>query len=276
MKTDPTLQVYLERIRYDGPISVTYDTLKQLQEQHATHIPMDASAIYLQQPEKMDLKSIQQKLIFDGRSGMCLQQNRLFQWVLETLGFNVLMHHARGVVFREPGKVPMRVHVCLTVIIEDETYLVDVGSTQTPLRPVPFSQEDSQDTEDVRVVKTNEYWGGYLFQKRPTGTREWQDIYVFTLEPFYDVDLESMYTVVFATGANRGRLKSTLIVTKPTKQGRLSIYDREFIKKAKTFTETTAIQSIEQYVQIMKEEFNTNVDLETEKLLSKLYTRSKL
>jgi arylamine N-acetyltransferase len=273
MQTDPVLKAYLKRIEYDGPLNASLEVLRSLQEHHATHISFDASAIYLQIPEAMDLQSVHKKLIFEKSGGMCLQQNALFHWVLASLGFKVTMHSARGVGFKEAGKVPLRVHTCLTVALNGETYLVDVGSTQTPLRPVPLSQEESQNTEDVRVIKTNDYWEGNLFQKKAKNSDTWNSIYVFTPEPMHPIDVECMYIVVFKTGANRGRLRNTLIVTRPTPTGRVSIYDNEFSEKVGDHIQKKVITSVDEYVRIMETVFHINVDRESQKLVENLIYR---
>lgn len=100
---------------------------------------------------RVDLPSIQAKMVGAGRGGYCYELGQLFGAVLERLGFTVDRRLAR--VWR-PGPVPPRTHLTLRVTLpahpqlvngagpavartqSEQTWLVDVGFGSSPAGPV--------------------------------------------------------------------------------------------------------------------------------------------
>src|SRR5262245_49690105 len=89
------LAAYFERISYAGDTSPSRATLEALHLAHATHIPFENLDVLLGRPIRLDLASLQAKLVRDRRGGYCFEQNRLFASVLESLGFAVTTLAAR-------------------------------------------------------------------------------------------------------------------------------------------------------------------------------------
>lgn len=56
---------------------------------HPQAIPFENLAVLLGRPVKLDLASIQRKLVTDRRGGYCYEHNLLLRSVLQTLGFRV-------------------------------------------------------------------------------------------------------------------------------------------------------------------------------------------
>src|SRR5258706_15142470 len=90
------LDAYLSRIGHRGVHEPTLATLQALHLAHATHIPFENLDILLGRPIRIDLASLQAKLVFGGRGGYCFEQNTLFAAVLQELGFDVTLLAARG------------------------------------------------------------------------------------------------------------------------------------------------------------------------------------
>src|SRR4051794_41777958 len=68
------LQEYAARIEYAGEFAPTIDVLRALHLAHATHIPFENLDILLGRPIRLDLASLQAKLVHGGRGGDFFQE----------------------------------------------------------------------------------------------------------------------------------------------------------------------------------------------------------
>ena len=85
---------------------------------------------------RLDLESLQVKLVRARRGGYCFEQTTLFAAVLETLGFAPIRHTARVVLIAPRTQSP-RTHMCLTVRLAEGTFVVDPGfGALAPFDPV--------------------------------------------------------------------------------------------------------------------------------------------
>ena len=112
------LDTYLKRIDYSGPRSPTIATLRALHAQHPRAIPFENLDTLLGKPVRLDLQSLERKLVQGRRGGYCFEQNLLFKHVLHALGFDPIALAARVVWERPAGELRARTHMVL---------LVDVG-----------------------------------------------------------------------------------------------------------------------------------------------------
>ena len=180
------LDAYLARIGHKGDLQPTSSALHALHLAHATHIPFENFDLLLGRPIRLDLASLQAKLVTARRGGYCFEQNTLFAAALEKIGFRVDKLAAR-VRFRANHLLP-RTHMLLHVEAEGHHWLADVGfGAEGLLHPVPMvvGSECRQFLWTYRLV---EEAGFYLLQSRTA--EGWQDLYVFTLEPNHPVDFE--------------------------------------------------------------------------------------
>jgi len=180
------LDAYLERIGYRGPVEPTRGVLDELHLGHVTRIPFENLDILLGRPIRLDLESLQRKLVQGRRGGYCFEHNTLFAAVLEEIGFGVTRLAAR-VRFGTRG-VTARTHMTLRVEADGEARLADVGfgagSIFHSMRIEPGRDVDQfgwrfrlVDDGDDRVLRA----------RRPGG---WADLYAFTSEPQHAVDYE--------------------------------------------------------------------------------------
>jgi len=179
------LDAYLMRIAHKGPRDPTLATLEALHFAHATHIPFENLDILLGRPIRIDLTSLQAKLVEGGRGGYCFEQNTLFAAVLRALGFEVTLLAAR-VRFGATRVLP-RTHMVLKVAGEGAEWLADVGfGAAGPILPVRFAAGEAlQFAWTYRLVEDGGQW---LLQSLRDGA--WADLYAFTLEPQLAVDFE--------------------------------------------------------------------------------------
>jgi N-hydroxyarylamine O-acetyltransferase len=228
------LHAYLQRIRYSGDLHPSYAVLEALHLAHATQIPFENLDIFLGQPIRLDLDSLQAKIVKGGRGGYCFEQNLLFAAVLERLGFSVTRLAAR-VRYRVRRILP-RSHMLLLVRCDGDTWLADVGfGLEGLLLPVPFgsAKEVRQFDWTYRVAQERGQW---VLQSLHAGS--WTDLYAFSLEPqeLVDFEMANHYTSTYPDS----RFVQTLTVQLPTPQARTALRNRELIvDDGKTVTSRT-------------------------------------
>ena len=177
---------YLRRVEYEGALEPTEEVLRALHLAHATHIPFENLDILLGRPIRLDLASLQAKLVHGGRGGYCFEHNSLLAAVLEEVGFRVTRLAAR--VRSGTTTLLPRTHMLLLVRCEGRTWLADVGfGAEGLLHPVPFGKGEvsEQFAWRYRVVPEEGLW--VLQSLHGEG---WTDLYAFTLEPQHAVDYE--------------------------------------------------------------------------------------
>jgi N-hydroxyarylamine O-acetyltransferase len=180
------LEAYLQRVGHSGALDPTLETLAALHRAHVLSIPFENLDILLGRPIRLDLASLQAKLVHGRRGGYCFEQNALFAAVLDHLGFSVTALAAR-VSMGERRATP-RTHMVLGVDVAGTRWLADVGfGGDTLLDPIAFDDGEpvQQGGWGFRLVDD----GGVrtLWGLRADG---WLDLYTFSEEPQLPVDFE--------------------------------------------------------------------------------------
>lgn len=225
MSMDPLdLDAYLERIGYSGPLGPTYAVLEALHLAHASHIPFENLDVLLKRPIRLDLASLQAKLVRDRRGGYCFEQNLLLAAALERLGFPVRLVAAR-VRHRGDRDLP-RTHMFLLAGAGGAEWVADVGfGGEGLLLPVPLGEGAEARHYAWRYRIVEEKPGQWLLQSgRPEG---WANLYSFTLEPQTPADCEmaNHYTSTHPDSP----FVSTLTAQLPTPEARHVLRNRELI-----------------------------------------------
>jgi N-hydroxyarylamine O-acetyltransferase len=91
--------------------------LQAIHYQHARTIAFENLDSFLKQPVCLDIASLQQKLIHEGRGGYCFEQNLLLRSVLVALGFQVTSLAVRVLWNLPAGTITPRSHMLLRVDI---------------------------------------------------------------------------------------------------------------------------------------------------------------
>ncbi len=180
------LEAYLARVGYSGSLDPTIEILTALHRGHVLAIPFENLDILLGRPIRLDLESLQAKLVHGRRGGYCFEQNTLFAAVLEQLGFEVTRLAAR-VRMGDDRSTP-RTHMILAVDIAGTRLLADVGfGGDTLLDPIPFDAHEPvrQGAWAFRLIEESDV--RVLRGLRSDG---WMDLYAFTEEPQLPVDYE--------------------------------------------------------------------------------------
>jgi N-hydroxyarylamine O-acetyltransferase len=217
------LPAYLRRVGYRGELAPSYAVLQGLHLAHAIRIPFENIDARLGRPIRLDLESLQRKLVTDRRGGYCFEQNLLFAAVLRRIGFPVRQLAAR-VRLRTTRLLP-RTHMLLLVTADGRDWLADVGfGGEGLLMPVPFGGAETvrHFAWTYRIVAEGEQW--VLQSRRGEG---WLELYAFTLEPQHLVDYE-MANYYVSTHPD-SRFVQTLTAQLPTPEARYLLIDRELM-----------------------------------------------
>jgi N-hydroxyarylamine O-acetyltransferase len=182
------LDAYFARIGYAGPRSPTLETLRALQWKHPLAIPFENLDTLSGRPVRLDIGSLERKLLHGARGGYCFEQNLLFKHVLMALGFDVVALAAR-VFWERPADEPRpRSHMVLLVSCDGRRYVCDVGfGGLTPTAPIELATGGEQQTphETFRVVAEG---GELAVEARVRG--EWKRLYRFDLQEQQDIDID--------------------------------------------------------------------------------------
>jgi N-hydroxyarylamine O-acetyltransferase len=225
------LDAYLRRVDHRGGREPTLATLQALHLAHATHIPFENLDILLGRPIRIDLESLQAKLVAGGRGGYCFEQNTLFGAVLGALGFEVSLLAAR-VRFGATRVLP-RTHMVLKVRSEDADWLADVGfGAAGLLRPLRFG-ERSADRQFAWTYRLADEAGQWVLRSLREGV--WTDLYAFTLEPQLSVDFEVANHYV--STHPQSRFVQTLTAQRITPEERRMLVNHELSIERATGTE---------------------------------------
>jgi len=247
------LDAYLDRIGYGDALRPDQSTLAALHLAHASHIPFENIDVLLRRPIRLDLDSLQAKLVSGRRGGYCFEQNLLFSAVLHSVGFSVTPLAAR-VRYRTQRLLP-RTHMLLLVELDGMRWLVDVGfGGEGLLLPVPIGTGEAarQFAWTYRVVAEG---GGWVAQSLRDGV--WDDLYAFTFEPqaLPDYEMASYYTSTHPSS----RFLQTLTVQLPTPAVRYILRDRELIAERGDDTEGRVVGDDDELRQVLADTFGLHV-----------------
>lgn len=134
------LDAYLDRIGWRGGTDAGYETLAELVRAHMASIPFENLDVLLGRPVRLDIASLQAKLVDARRGGYCFEHVTLFAAMLERLGFAPVRHSAR-VTLAAPATVAPRTHMFLTVPLAQDRFVVDPGfGLLAPRIPLPLAE----------------------------------------------------------------------------------------------------------------------------------------
>ena len=163
--TPEEVEEYLARIHYTGPKEATIKALQELQRCHIFSVPFENLSLYGREEIILTKEWLFEKVVRRRRGGVCYELNTMFSLLLDSLGFKP-QKHAAQVYHRKIGTGDLGHpgdHVTLSVDIEGQLWLTDVGFGDAFWEPLPFA--DLTDPQEQRS-------GTYRIRKDG-------DIYVF-------------------------------------------------------------------------------------------------
>ncbi len=139
------LDRYLKRIGAAAPGRPSVDLLGKLLRAHVTSVPFENLDVQLGHRLSTDVDAAFDKIVDRRRGGWCYEQNGLFGWALDKIGFEVT-RVAAGVMRHERGAAADANHLCLLVRLpedDDRVWLADVGLGGSLFGPLPLAETTS-------------------------------------------------------------------------------------------------------------------------------------
>lgn len=180
------LDLYLQRLGFSSPPAPTLDTLRQLQLRHTGAFPFENLTTLSGEPVLIDLPSIEQKTLHQGRGGYCYELNNLFLALLQALGFDARGISGRVVMGQPEGAWTARTHRLSLVTLGGVRYISDVGfGGMVPTAPLILDTAEEQSTphEPYRI---EQHADGYTLRAKVAG--EWRAMYIFDLQRQEGID----------------------------------------------------------------------------------------
>ncbi|MBK1876402.1 arylamine N-acetyltransferase family protein [Pelagicoccus mobilis] len=254
------LDAYFQRIQFTGTPSTDLETLTELHQLHLAAIPFENLDVLFEREIKLDLNSIQQKLVHNRRGGYCYEQNGLFAAVLRTIGFKVTPRISR-VRWQTPEETQTgQTHKVLEVQIGGESYLADVGFGGIGLiEPILLHNDQTQHDayEPRRIVRQAGVFKHQIYLKEC-----WQEVYHINEAPASSIDYEiaNWFTSTHPTSA----FKKRLIVCKVENGTRTVLLNRELtIRSQNGLLKTQLVQSPEHLAETLSSHFGLDLSGES-------------
>ncbi|QUD89220.1 arylamine N-acetyltransferase family protein [Phenylobacterium montanum] len=222
------LDAYFARIGYTGPREPTLAVLRRLHTLQPAAIPFENLDPLLERPVRLDLDSLQEKLVRGRRGGYCFEINGLFRAVLEQLGFELspLIARVRWMAPPERPEGP-RSHTLMRVELPEGPFLADVGfGGYLVAEPLRYELNVEQETPGGRHRIIAD---GPLHTLQVLLSSGWQDVYRFTLEPAVQADYEAgnWWTSTHPTSLFR----NALLMERLTPEARYSLLNNRLIER---------------------------------------------
>ncbi|MFM0266853.1 arylamine N-acetyltransferase family protein [Paraburkholderia sediminicola] len=224
------LENYFTRIGYKGPRAATLEVLQELHKLHPRAIPFENLNPLTHRAVKLDLESVEQKLIAQKRGGYCFEQNALFANVLTQLGFNITPLLGRVLWGRESGAIPPRTHMVLRVDIKDEAWIADVGfgsvTLTAPLRLIAGTAQSTQ----LGTFRLADASHGALYLEVQSRDDTWARVYRVDLDPVEWIDYETSNW--YTSTAPDSVFLNHLIVCRVLAESRLTLLNDQLNERA--------------------------------------------
>jgi N-hydroxyarylamine O-acetyltransferase len=210
---DDTFNVdaWLHRIGHRGPRDPGLPALRALIAAHTATIPFENIDVLLGRPPRLDLESLQRKMITARRGGYCFELNSLLQAGLTALGFQVTGLIARVIRGMEADAHGAAAHMMLRVDLPEGPFLADAGfGNGTPTAPLALRPGVEQQTPH----ETMRLWSvGDELALQAKLADEWMNIYRISPHPRLSIDYEvaNWFTATYPTGV----FVNNLIVARP-------------------------------------------------------------
>ena len=257
-------KAWLDRIGFAGGTEPTLDTLHKLIFAHSHTIAYESLDIMLGRTPKLDIASLQRKMIGGGRGGYCLEQNMLFREGLRSLGYEVTSLQGRVVRGMAIDAPRPAIHMLLQVHLPEGPYLADVGfGNLAPTSALLLRADVEQETphEPMRFIDVG---GELTLQARLRDA--WEHIYRVIPYPRYDGEYEitNWYTGTHPDAP----YQSNIIAARPgPDRTRITMFNRRVtVRHANGEADRRELQHEAEFASVLRDEFS--LDMTDEDILT--------
>ncbi|HEX5280224.1 MAG TPA: arylamine N-acetyltransferase [Micropepsaceae bacterium] len=258
------LDAYFDRVGYGGARHASLDTLRALHALHPAAIPFENLDPLLGRRVRLDLDSVQRKLLTNRRGGYCYEHNGLFAAVLTALGFRLTTLAARVVYGRPNPADARRSHMLLKIDTSDGTYLADVGfGGQSPSAPLRLDTTTEQHTPHglYRISRERDW-----FELAAEIDGEWRGLYRFTLEEqsAEDHEMSNWYVSTHPDS----EFRALLFVARHPAGRRLTLLGNQFtIRQIDGASEMRVLDNAVEIAAVLEQHFLINLPQPRDELL---------
>jgi N-hydroxyarylamine O-acetyltransferase len=269
------LDNYFARIGYAGPRAPTLEVLQAIHRLHPRAIPFENLNPLTRRAVKLDLESVETKLVDDHRGGYCFEQNTLLANVLQDLGFRVTPLIGRVLWGREPDAVTPRTHMVLRIDLDNEAWIADVGlGSVTLTSPLRLSPGLAQRT-DLGIFRLADASRDALYLEVQARDESWSRAYRFDLHPVEWIDYETSNW--YTSTSPEAIFASNLIVCRVLSGTRLTLLNDQVNERAAdgSLIGEQRLASADELAACLRERFGLNTgDIDIADIFERVRTRA--
>jgi N-hydroxyarylamine O-acetyltransferase len=269
------LDNYFARIGYAGPRAPTLEVLQAIHRLHPRAIPFENLNPLTRRAVKLDLESVETKLVDDHRGGYCFEQNTLLANVLQELGFRVTPLIGRVLWGREPDAVTPRTHMVLRIDLDNEAWIADVGlGSVTLTSPLRLSPGLAQRT-DLGIFRLADASRDALYHEVQARDESWSRAYRFDLHPVEWIDYETSNW--YTSTSPEAIFASNLIVCRVLSGTRLTLLNDQVNERAAdgSLIGEQRLASADELAACLRERFGLNTgDIDIADIFERVRTRA--
>jgi len=269
------LDNYFARIGYAGPRAPALEVLQAIHRLHPRAIPFENLNPLTRRAVKLDLESVETKLVDDHRGGYCFEQNTLLANVLQELGFRVTPLIGRVLWGREPDAVTPRTHMVLRIDLDNEAWIADVGlGSVTLTSPLRLSPGLAQRT-DLGIFRLADASRDALYLEVQARDESWSRAYRFDLHPVEWIDYETSNW--YTSTSPEAIFASNLIVCRVLSGTRLTLLNDQVNERAAdgSLIGEQRLASADELAACLRERFGLNVgDIDIADIFERVRTRA--
>ncbi|MCU1268130.1 MAG: N-acetyltransferase [Acidobacteria bacterium] len=244
------INAYQERIKYNGSLCPTAETLRALQAAQLLTVPFENLSIHSGQPISLNDEALFDKIVKRRRGGFCYELNGLFAAFLRALGFQVTTLSA-GVAHAGGGFGPEFDHMTLVVTLA-ERWLVDVGFGDSFREPLLLDYRGDQIQGERRYQVVSDDAQLILRQRDIDG--EWTDQYRFSLQPHVYNDFVDRCR--YQETSPESHFTQGRICTRATPSGRITLSQMKLITTTRSGgRQERVLANEEEFANLLREEF---------------------
>ena len=255
--SDYDLQRLLDRIQVHHVHEPNFDCLERLRDAFSKSFAYENIDVLLGREIRLNRDALVTKLLDQGRGGYCFELNTLFGIMLKTLGYDVAMHLGR-VWLRNPQGVPERNHGTIIVVIENISYLADVGfGGRSPRIVMRILDDDAvldgdAANEPVRII---EFQDDLMVQRKIEGC--WHNQFSFERKPasVNDVAVANFFQYAYPDS----QFKHHLFVGKFTENGRDGLFDTRVSRRVGSKVDTAQLTTFPEIFEVLRDVFRLDV-----------------
>lgn len=173
------LKAYFQRVNLTDCAPASLSALRELHRHHVLSVPFGSLSMHSGEKIIFNISWIYDKLVVRRQCGFCYENNGLFFWVLQQLGYQPKLLSSRVRDTQTGIYGPQFDHMISTVELEGRRWLCDVGFGEGIIEPFPLEAgwEEEQDSGVFRLRVEGEDW--HMERK---DEEAWRSLYKFTLE----------------------------------------------------------------------------------------------